>query len=191
MGRGDYHRWNAKSTTGSYHSIKITDMKRLKALPPGWHSCQWKRNGERIGSISFFVTGQNVTFHYSFNGNPVEAVAGLDWTPCNYGGKRAWFICSCGERVGRVFIARHGVGCRHCLKLAYTSQNEDAVSRAWGKISKLEDRLKDKRYRPKGMHWKTYLKIRERIARAHEEKNRAFVLSACRALPSLRHFLTE
>lgn len=191
MSRGDYHRYNAKSTTDSYHSVSISAMNRHKALSPGRHSWGWSRNGKSTGSISFVATGDDVTFLYSCNGNSVESIAGLDWTPCNYGGKRAWFICRCGRRVGRVFIARHGIGCRHCLNLAYNSQNECDINRAWGKIHKFESRLKDDHYRPKGMHWKTFLKIRERITRAHEEKNRGFVLSACRLLPSLRGILDE
>lgn len=55
---------------------------------------------------------------------------GLESTPCFFGGRRWWFICSknpdgvyCGNRVGRLYLppkARY-YSCRHCHNLTYAS----------------------------------------------------------------------
>jgi len=92
----------------------------------------------------------------------------LDWTPCGFGGKRAWWRCpvvGCGRRVavlhgGRVFA------CRQCNHLAYASQREADDDRATRRADKLRNRLGwvpgilhgdgDK---PKGMHWRTYWRL--------------------------------
>ncbi|MBU0547967.1 MAG: hypothetical protein KJ710_00980 [Candidatus Omnitrophica bacterium] len=54
----------------------------------------------------------------------------LESTPCFFGGRRWWFICTknpdgvyCGNRVGRLYLppnARY-YSCRHCHNLTYTS----------------------------------------------------------------------
>lgn len=39
------------------------------------------------------------------------------------GGKRFWFLCGCGRRVGRLYLApgQRGFACRFCNDLTYTS----------------------------------------------------------------------
>jgi hypothetical protein len=43
----------------------------------------------------------------------------------------------------------------------YPSPREDAILRQWGKIYKLEAKLKDDWYRPKGMHMSTFTRIKD------------------------------
>ena len=50
-------------------------------------------------------------------------------TPCNYGGKRYWFICNlsknsvyCGRRVGVLYPISKYFGCRYCAEVAYVAQ---------------------------------------------------------------------
>ncbi|MGH9924711.1 MAG: hypothetical protein ACRD5B_04970 [Nitrososphaeraceae archaeon] len=52
----------------------------------------------------------------------------LTTTPCNYGGKRWWFVCplmGCGRRVGTLYKNGGYFGCRHCHDLTYASKNID------------------------------------------------------------------
>lgn len=99
----------------------------------------------------------------------------LDWTPCYYGGHRPWWLCpaaGCGRRVavlygGRVFA------CRHCHGLAYTTQRESAVDRQLTRADKIRRRLGGEPGaanpfppKPKGMHWRTYERLREQAAQA-------------------------
>jgi len=61
----------------------------------------------------------------------VKLLVPLETTPCNYGGKRYWFICPlytdgvyCGRRVAKLYLppgAKY-FGCRHCHDLSYNSR---------------------------------------------------------------------
>lgn len=94
-------------------------------------------------------------------------------TTCYFGGRRYWFICplvinglNCGRRVGKLFIAGHYFGCRHCYRLAYASQNEPKTGYksflikfldTESKLSLLESKNRQK-FR-KGIPTKPYKKI--------------------------------
>lgn len=192
MGRGDYYRKNVKRTTANYHSIKAADLNRYKAWSTGCHFWSWKRNGEKTGSISFVIGERIVNFQYSFkdiDGNTisVDKTIRISTTDCNYGGKRKWFLCDCGRQVGRLFFQRQDVACRHCFNLAYPTQNEDEIERAWTRIYKLEARLKDDRYRPKGMHRKTFWRLKERLSEEYCQKEIAFVEYARQRVPWMEY----
>lgn len=46
-----------------------------------------------------------------------------EWTRCNFGGRRPWFICTfCEKRVGKLYEILGGIACRTCANLAYASQ---------------------------------------------------------------------
>lgn len=56
----------------------------------------------------------------------------LATTPCNFGGKRYWFICplikrgiTCNRRARKLYSLNGLFGCRVCHDLAYSSQNEN------------------------------------------------------------------
>jgi hypothetical protein len=96
---------------------------------------------------------------------------GLATTPCNYGGKRYWFICPlskngkyCGRRVGVLFCIGKWFGCRHCGEIAYAKQMEGGRFR-WNGVSAPDvDRAKEeiKRYYYKGKptrRYKRYLRL--------------------------------
>jgi hypothetical protein len=96
----------------------------------------------------------------------------LAWTPCHYGGKRPWFVCpGCERRVAKLCIAEQ-FRCRHCLDLAYDSQQKSLKNRslhtAWkirhalGGSESLADQAPPK---PKGMHWRTYDRLCRKLDR--------------------------
>jgi hypothetical protein len=74
--------------------------------------------------------------------------------------------------------------CRHCSKLAYTSQSEDVTSRLWRKQRKIERRLAGGAgdwngwRKPKGMHQTTFDRLRASIADIEREKDKAFIAMA-------------
>jgi hypothetical protein len=56
--------------------------------------------------------------------------------------------------------------CRHCYRLAYSSQRENLDDRASRRAGKIRDRLKwepgilnGHGIKPKGMHWRTYQRL--------------------------------
>ena len=76
-------------------------------------------------------------------GQPVGYAVRLEWTPCNFGGRRAWFLCparGCGRRVA-ILYGGSIFACRHCYRLAYPSQRETDVDRAMRRADTIRRRL--------------------------------------------------
>ena len=102
---------------------------------------------------------------------PVE----LEWTPCNFGGERPWFLCPsirCGRRVAALHAAGKYFLCRHCYDLSYQSQRDNKMYRALHRAQDIRQRLGGSANmmepfpeKPKGMHWRTY----ERLWWEHHE----------------------
>jgi hypothetical protein len=176
MGRGQYTRWNAKISTTNLHFLRLAEFKKHKCLAPGqWHEWYWSRDGKKTASVRFTVTDNAIRFIYAFrdggdNQIDVDRTILLTLTPCNFGGFRKWFRCGCARKVATMYIHGQEIACRHCFNAVYPSQREDAVDRKWRKICKLEDRLNkigddpiqmvDDRHRPKGMHRRTFARIK-------------------------------
>jgi len=64
--------------------------------------------------------------------------------------------------------------CRQCHNLAYDSQNETAHSRALGKVQAIRVKLGgepagDFPPKPKGMHWRTYRRWRQKADEAEDQ----------------------
>jgi hypothetical protein len=105
----------------------------------------------------------------------VKETVPLEWTACNFGGERPWFICpgaGCGRRVAVLYGPGRYFLCRHCYDLCYESQREDKTHRALRRAQKIRKRLEGSANmmepfpeRPKGMHLKTYM----RMFREHHE----------------------
>jgi len=80
-------------------------------------------------------------------------------TPCNFGGRRWWFICPvvdnayvCNRRVSTLYFGKgNSFGCRHCLHLTYESQREFHkfdrcfLNREKGEVKKLRKILSNDR----------------------------------------------
>jgi len=83
---------------------------------------------------------------------------------------RPLFVCQCGHSVRRLFF-RHGhLACRRCYKLAYASQQQDAITHKRLQASKLRimlGGLPDIREplpaKPKWKHHRTYNKVRKEL----------------------------
>lgn len=81
----------------------------------------------------------------------------------------------CGCRVTKLYGAGRLFACRHCFRLAYTSQQESIHQRGVWQAPEIRMRLggspsalDDSPDKPKGMHWRTY----ERICRLHDAADR-------------------
>jgi hypothetical protein len=101
-------------------------------------------------------------------GELVEQSVSLTWTQCALGGRRPWFRCpTCCRRVALLYSSGGLFGCRHCYGLAYASQNENPWLRNIRRTRKIRRRLgggfsfaEPLPKKPRGMHWKTYLRLR-------------------------------
>lgn len=114
--------------------------------------------GTETGRIAYRGETGGVLLDFAVNGEPVRQRIGTQRTACNYGGGRVWFACPrCGRRVAVLFLRGNaGFICRHCGRIAYSSQSEDVTGRAWRKQRKVEAKLGEGWSRPKGMHRVTH-----------------------------------
>lgn len=172
MGSGRGQR--GKDTTSDMRPLDIRKLQRDGLLAPGrafgW---SWLRNGETVASINIRSEVDRVMLNYRSRSNggewqPMEYPVYLEWTPCNLGGRRAWFRCpaqGCGRRVAILF-GGSTFACRHCHKLAYACQRETDDDRAMRRADTIRRRLgwgagiaNPEGGKPKGMHWRTFERL--------------------------------
>lgn len=137
---------------------------------------QWTdaETGERLASIGYRSDGSRVTVSYSIDGRPLDQNLLLSQSPCNYGGTRPWFICPVrGERVAVLFMRGGRFACRHCQRIAYASQSDDACGRTWRRQAKAEAKLGEYWARPKGMHEATHERLLSIIWNCEERREAA------------------
>ncbi len=98
----------------------------------------------------------------------------LDFTACNLGGNRAWFLCpGCNRRCGVLYPLE----CRLCLGLRYASEAKGVQDRDYQQAFKLRHSLGQSSGgleqpfppKPRLMRWHTYLRIRKQ-AQAREAR---------------------
>jgi len=72
----------------------------------------------------------------------------LDWTACNFGGERTWFLCptmGCGRRVA-ILYGGEIFACRHCYQLTYPANEKPTTTEQQGILNPKGWQ------KPKGMH---------------------------------------
>jgi hypothetical protein len=177
VGSGNWYRFDKKTTTGECHSVDVRYLHRNGLLKAGgWFSLRWSRGEHKTGSIGGSVEGtekpEGVILRYRSRRGPssewedVREPISLEWTACNFGGERPWFVCpgaGCGRRVAILYGEGRYFLCRHCYDLVYESQRENGMSRALRRAQAIRERLGGSANmtrpfpeKPKGMHWETY-----------------------------------
>jgi hypothetical protein len=96
-----------------------------------------------------------------------EQLVPIEWTNCNFGGRRPWFVCECGSRVAVLYRSGSQFSCRRCCDLTYGSQLRTPQARSIERARKLRMQLGGgpdlgKRFppRPFRMHRRTYARLR-------------------------------
>jgi hypothetical protein len=197
MSRGGHNRFN--DSVNDYKTIDILAFQREGKLTEGgsgYYTSTWRssRTGENLGSILVFTTPISIRFVYTttdtktgYKQNHDYCVL-VEWTLCNYGGKRAWFVCSkCSKRVRKLYLKSGCFHCRNCQKLNYYSQQQSKgdqlMSGIREKIYYIQKQLKENRLdhniawipRPKGMHKQRYYRFTEKMHELQCEHERAFI----------------
>jgi|SRR5208282_3506560 len=178
---GSWHRWDSKDTTSDYQRLDVRD---------------WQRKGLLVRfAPTFFCDGWKVDVVLPRDARPDQELiilsrldrpshiccVRLDWTPCHYGGRRAWLLCpvsNCGRRVAILYAhsVDNTIACRHCRNLAYESQRKPARYRGLHRAQKIRIKLGGSGSladpfppKPSGMHRRTYflnlLKLEEHEGR--------------------------
>lgn len=154
-------------------------------------SWSWNRGGEPTGSIGVKVTPQSaVTLEYSltYDGErrSISERVELIYKPCNFGGARPWFQCPrCARQVAVLYMRSGRFGCRHCQRVAYSSQSEDVMARTWREQRRIEEKIGEDWQRPKGMRQRTYERLMDRLEDCQSRRDEAFCLSVRRFLARL------
>jgi hypothetical protein len=164
-------------------SIDVRQWQRLGRLHAGQKfSWSWTLGGEPAGSITVQSEQACVVLSYSFcrlgssDWQSIQQRIPISFTACHFGGQRPWFICSgrhCGRRVAVLYAAGDLFACRHCYGLTYASQQQTPRHRGLEQARNIRirlggggDLLKPFPAKPKGMHRRTFLRLRVRAEAA-------------------------
>ena len=186
VGSGNRYRYNTKSTVEGRTSLDINRWARDGYLTAGRSfSWQWTWGNGSKSSINVRVeSAWTIRLIYrtrsggEVDWTDVDYSIQLTHTPCRFGGERTWFVCpgrGCGRRVAKLYCVGRYYVCRHCGGLAYSSQREDAGDRALSRAQAIRKRLGGSADmfepfppKPKGMHWKTYIRLQRESIRLGE-----------------------
>ncbi len=175
-GSGEWFRHDKKAKTNTLFRIAIKDIRHSSGLEPGAKGQAWQSVRGVLGSFVLFkVKKDRVLFEYIHQSPEKEdqLVVETIWlahTPCNFGGKRAWFSCpQCCKRVGVLFRVDRRFRCRKCHKLSYQTQSWGEIDRAGHKSRKIRIKLGGSGGlgdtfppKPVGMHLKTYFTLMQK-----------------------------
>jgi hypothetical protein len=150
MGR---YYYSHKEEADGLHQVNTAFLRKHGYFNSGWRSgtINWSRNGEKTGSISIqsFIGDPDPhikliytqTNRFTDEKTDCNYKIPLTTTPCNFGGKRFWFICPwyvnsryCGRRVGVLYLSDKYFACRHCYNLTYSSRNLSGFAKAAGQV---------------------------------------------------------
>lgn len=182
MGGFNSSRWHGhsvKAVVEDCHVLCSVRWTREGILRDGVYrsgGLEWRnpQTGEVLASISYVLdmTSESPTVQLRYtSGKEILAyhVPILSTRP-NYGGVKWWFGCpACRRRVRKLYLppGQRYFACRRCYRLAYEVQRKDAQGRAIEKARKIRLRLGGSRNLlesfpaiPKGMWWRTYLRLR-------------------------------
>lgn len=198
LGSGGWYRSNKKDVVEEAREIDVKGWHRdgFFGDRPCWFVSAWYREGRQVSAIDVRADrhGAELSYTYGRGGSEgdkedVRYAVLLDWTACNFGGERPWFLCpgvengrACYRRVAKLYL-KHGLFlCRHCHGLTYEARNVGRKYADLRKCQKIRQRLGGSANmtetfppRPKGMHFKTYLRLWHEHDGAARKYNRLMV----------------
>jgi hypothetical protein len=172
-----------RTTCESCPSIDVREWQRKDLLRAGQDfSWSWRRGGEGAGNIIVRVEDAAVVLSYrsccpgSSEWKSIQQRVPIRLTACHFGGVRPWFVCPaycngryCGRRAAILYCAGELFACRRCHGLSYASQQQTALDRGIEQARKIRmrlgggvDLLEPLPGKPKGMHRRTFLRLRTR-----------------------------
>lgn len=183
----------AKDIAEQTNRLSIFFLKKHGYLPQGqswryggikWSRGDWENNmnfnvktsGDEYETreTSYIRLLYTVTVRRTGEKTDMDYKIPLVTTPCNYGGKRYWFICElskngcyCGRRVGVIYSVDKWFGCRYCANIAYQAQFEGGRFRVGvtePDVERAYNEVKAQYYNGKPTRkYKRYLRLREKM----------------------------
>lgn len=188
-GAGSGNRWRVARRDTCEASLRI-DIRymRAKGLLKAGHrgTLSWSRGGEQTGWIEYRYHG--ATLELDYKARP----AGGEWVKINehiwlqragqpFGGERLYMCCPGCQRRCLVLYGGIYFRCRKCQNLGYATQREDTLGRLCARSSRIRNKLGDTGSfddlfptKPKGMHWKTYDRLKAEGERIEDSVAFAF-----------------
>jgi hypothetical protein len=194
MGSGG-HNSKGRLVAQAAMRLDIRELRRRGCLIAGRHgSIEWAWHDGSKSSVAFKSELHAINLAYTWTDRwsgqtfSVSERVDLDWSPCRFGGRRAYFLCPGCPYCAEVLFLRGGrFRCRAGARVAYASQNERTMARAQRRQRKLILRLGDGTSpvaiipeKPKGMWRRTYDQLIVQIVAAEREIDAAFNLSVAR-----------
>ena len=171
-GSGRRNSYCGKPETNDSMPLDIRKITRKGLLVPGYSfGWQWTVNERQVAGINIRVDydhGMALSYRIKSTGEVVEQQVQTQTSPCHLGGQRHWFTCPrCSKRVAVLYAAGRYFACRQCGGLGYATQKQGIGDRASTHAEKLRKRLaweagslNGDGGKPKGMHWKTYQRLK-------------------------------
>jgi hypothetical protein len=197
-GSGTWYRWDRRTTLDARDYLDVRVLAQRGALRAGVHATiAWRQGQPSENSIGFVYHDDYVILEYrarhgSTDWYPVRQEIALERTLQPFGGKRVWFRCpECQRRVALLYSGRQGYVCRRCMKLPYSTQCMMRQDRLYRKVRRMRTRigasgnlLEPIRYsgKPRGMHWKTFERLRAQAEDVHMEVVEEMNLALARLL---------
>jgi hypothetical protein len=173
----------ARRTCESCKSLDVRTLRRRDLLRAGLlFGWEWPHEANVSSDIRIETENDAILLTYRIRRlgatewKDIQQRVPLTWTNVHLGGRRPWFKCPvssygkyCGRRVAKLYLAVDLFACRHCWGLAYASQQESESDRDPGlnRAQKIRIRLGGTGSmlapfppKPKGMHWRTYHRLR-------------------------------
>lgn len=152
----------SKPEANRVKKIPVTLLKKLGGFSTWWSAAvTWTSNySGNVGCAYIELSVDGEVKYLRISHTKGEQKIPLTTTPCHYGGNRFWFLCTCGRRVGALYLGNNLFACRHCYNLTYSSRNESKKYRRFVSsvdIDKQEEKVGYKYYR--GVPTKKYTKL--------------------------------
>ena len=214
FGSGRWSRDGTRVPVEACLVIDVNRLLQQRALRSGvCTTINWSSVGElgetvHDASIGVEATPHGIALRYTvtgYDGNRTELdyTVVVVWTRCHFGGRRPYFICpgvvnevSCMRLVAKLYKPPAGQYflCRHCHNLTYYGCNESGdvhftarrrAKRAARKLGITDPEDVYTMDRPKGMHKRTFQKLRQDVIIAIEREHWAFGIVMRRFASSL------
>ena len=211
MGNSNSGRRGGKPVIEQGLVLDLTRLMRQGLVKPHtWRqgTLRWYlvSTGEPTSSIGYdahLLNERNawMRLHYTITRWNGEKVASdyrvrLETTPLNFGGQRWWFVCPrTGRRAAKLYLPNGATqfASRYAYRMAYRSQNADAMDRALPAIDRAFKALGgDWKHpddppprKPKWMRWKTYARVCAQLEVAQDLREEAFIDGSTRILRRL------
>lgn len=149
------------------------------------HRLYWRQNSQIIASISYSLFSERLELQYSV-GHDLERERIQENIRFYYsdqpnGGERRWFLCPRCLQSRHVLYGGYRFRCRQCQGAVYPSSYDPFPQLPWSRCHRIREKLGGEPgfgypfpERPKGMHHKTYDRLKRQDEAAAEAIDRAY-----------------